>query len=223
MVSLHGGTATWGARSRSENGLLSVSERPAEPVGIGVVGARLRLFPTSPVPSGTVRETWVCPWRRRHRSRSPGGCASGAGRREAGSGSPSSRSSPLYLWSSCAPSLPPSATARRRPAGTAPVRVISGEESYYCGSVFVSSNHAWCCAGAVERFWPQIVNAAKPRGARMQSFEGGGLLDAHLALLSLSRGMTARHAPPSEAETPPGRQRGDFSPTERKQQRSWSF
>uniref|UniRef100_A0A4W6CXC0 Kazal-like domain-containing protein n=1 Tax=Lates calcarifer TaxID=8187 RepID=A0A4W6CXC0_LATCA len=114
LVSLHGGTATWGARSRSENGLLSVSERPAEPVGIGVVGARLRLFPTSPVPSGTVRETWVCPWRRRHRSRSPGGCASGAGRREAGSGSPSSRSSPLYLWSSCAPSLPPSATARRR-------------------------------------------------------------------------------------------------------------
>lgn len=49
------GTATWGARSRSENGLLSVSRRPAEPVGIGIVGARLRLFLTSPVLSGPVR------------------------------------------------------------------------------------------------------------------------------------------------------------------------
>uniref|UniRef100_A0A3P8NPH1 Transmembrane protein with EGF-like and two follistatin-like domains 2a n=1 Tax=Astatotilapia calliptera TaxID=8154 RepID=A0A3P8NPH1_ASTCA len=65
-------------------------------------------------------ERWVCPWRLRHLSRSPDDCAGGAGQRGAGSGSHSSRFSPLYLWSSCAPSLPPSATARRRPAGTAP-------------------------------------------------------------------------------------------------------
>lgn len=60
LVSLHGGIATWGARSRSENGLLSVSRRPAEPAGIGVVGARLRLFPTSPVLSGPVRYGSLC-------------------------------------------------------------------------------------------------------------------------------------------------------------------
>jgi len=50
------GTATWGARSRSENGPPSVFRRPAEPVGIGVVGARLRLFPSLPVRSGPVRD-----------------------------------------------------------------------------------------------------------------------------------------------------------------------
>lgn len=55
-----GYTATWGARSRSENGLPSVSKRPAEPAGIGVVGARLRLFPTSPVLSGPVRYGSLC-------------------------------------------------------------------------------------------------------------------------------------------------------------------
>ena len=127
--SLHGGTATWGARCRrTENGLLSVSRRPAEPVGIGVVGvgARPPLPPSSPLlarAAAGASETWVCPWRRRHRPRSPGGRAGAAARREAGSGSRSSRSSPLYLWSSWAPSRPPSATARRRPAGTAPVRV----------------------------------------------------------------------------------------------------
>lgn len=54
------GTATWGARARSENGLLSVSRRPAEPAGIGVVLARLRLFLTSPVLSGPVRYGSLC-------------------------------------------------------------------------------------------------------------------------------------------------------------------
>lgn len=47
--------ATWGARSCSENAPLSVSRRLAEPAGIGVVLAHLRLSPTSPVLSGPVR------------------------------------------------------------------------------------------------------------------------------------------------------------------------
>ncbi|KAI3356512.1 hypothetical protein L3Q82_017722, partial [Scortum barcoo] len=52
--------ATWGARSRSENGPPSVSRRPVEPAGTGVVGARpLRLFPSSssslPVLPGPLR------------------------------------------------------------------------------------------------------------------------------------------------------------------------
>lgn len=48
------GTASWGARCRTENGALLVScKRPAQPPGIGAVLARL--FPASPVPSGPVR------------------------------------------------------------------------------------------------------------------------------------------------------------------------
>lgn len=48
------GTASWGARCRTENGAVLVScKRPAQPAGIGAVLARL--FPASPVPSGPVR------------------------------------------------------------------------------------------------------------------------------------------------------------------------
>lgn len=48
------GTASWGARCRTENGALLVScKRPAQPAGIGA--ALARLFPASPVPSGPVR------------------------------------------------------------------------------------------------------------------------------------------------------------------------
>lgn len=81
---------------------------------------------------------------------SHGGCASGAVRREAGSGSPSSRFSPLYLWSSCAHSHPPSATARRRPAGIAPVRVMNCSFSRLC---VCHACFAWkCVRGADQSF-----------------------------------------------------------------------